>query len=151
MNSPLKSAKPIQAEVDAILRFDFFAFIQKCFYELNPGTRFDAAWHIEAIAYLALQVMNGWVKRAIVNLPPRSLKSLILSIALPAYILGKDPGRKIINVSYSQDLSDKLSLDFRRIVEANCRRLFPRFRLTRNATSEIATTLGGFRRPSAAS
>jgi predicted phage terminase large subunit-like protein len=146
MNSPFKSARPIQAEADAIFRSDFPSFVQKCFHELNPGTAFDAAWHIDAIAHVASQIMIGSLTRAIVNLPPRSLKSLILSIALPAYILGHDPRRKIICVSYSQDLSDKLSLDFRRIVETNWhRRLFPQFKLVRNATNEITTTQGGFR------
>ena len=39
-------------------------------------------WHIEAITYKLAQVARGEVKRLIITLPPRSLKSLCASVAL---------------------------------------------------------------------
>jgi hypothetical protein len=42
-------------------------------------------------------------QRLIVNIPPRHLKSICASVALPAFLLGHDPTRKVICVSYADD------------------------------------------------
>jgi hypothetical protein len=47
-------------------------------------------------------VMRGENRRLIITIPPRHLKSICTSVALPAFILGHDPTRRIICVSYSQ-------------------------------------------------
>jgi len=36
--------------------------------------------------------------------PPRTLKSLMASVAFPAYLLGRNPGARIIGISHSSDL-----------------------------------------------
>ena len=59
-------------------------------------------------------VRDGHTRRLIVNIPPRHLKSLASSIALPAWLLGHDPTLAIVNVSYGQELSDKFARDFGR-------------------------------------
>jgi hypothetical protein len=41
-------------------------------------------WHIGAIAHHLKQVRLGRIKRLIINLPPRYLKSLMTSVAFPA-------------------------------------------------------------------
>ena len=33
-----------------LLRRDLYAFIQRCFYELNPTTKFWPNWHLEVVA-----------------------------------------------------------------------------------------------------
>ena len=50
-------------------------------------------------------------KRLVVNVPPRHLKSLAASIALPAWLLGHDPRLRIVNATYAQDLSDTFARD----------------------------------------
>ena len=67
------------------------SFIEAVFNLLNPGRRFFMNWHILALAYHLEQVRLGRIKRLIINLPPRFLKSLISSIAFPAFVLGHDP------------------------------------------------------------
>jgi predicted phage terminase large subunit-like protein len=82
----------------------------------------------------------------IINLPPRCLKSHIGSIALPAYMLGLDPTKKIVCVSYSQSLSEKHGLDCRRLIEHPWyRTVFPGVHLDRSAATEVATDRGGYR------
>jgi predicted phage terminase large subunit-like protein len=133
-------------EYNAILRSDLHAFARKCFVELNPATIFKDNWHIEAITHALEQVIAGRTKRLIMNIPPRSLKSFISSVVVPAFLLGKNPTLKIICVSYSQELADKFSTDFRRIIESDWyKRLFPTLRLPKNSENEVQTTLGGFR------
>jgi hypothetical protein len=75
-------------EYDAILRSDFWFFAQRCFCELNPQTTLATNWHLEVIAAKLTAVRQGKIRRLIINLPPRHLKSLMASIAFPAWCLG---------------------------------------------------------------
>jgi hypothetical protein len=59
---------------------------------------------------------RGEIRRLIINLPPRSLKSHCASIAFPAWLLGHDPTLQIICASYGQDLADKLARDTRTLM-----------------------------------
>ena len=40
-------------------------------------------WHIQALAYYLEQVRLGKINRLIINMPPRSLKSIVSSVAFP--------------------------------------------------------------------
>src|SRR5512139_3800223 len=106
------------AEYRAILRRDFYTFLMRAFLELNPKADFLPNWHIEALAANLQAVHEGRLKRLIICIPPRHLKSLAASVALPAYWLGHDPTAAIINVTYGQDLSDKFARDCRTIMQA---------------------------------
>src|SRR5215218_11519156 len=137
-----------QALLDAILRADFENFLRKCTVSLSPGERFIHNWHIRALAWHLEQVRLGKIKRLIINMPPRSLKSISASVAFPAFVLGHDPTRRIICVSYATDLATKHANDFRAIVEAPWyQAIFPQMRLSRakNSESEVATTRHGLR------
>ena len=92
-----------------ILHNDFGAFLQRSFLELNPQGQFEPNWHIEVLAAKLEQVRRGKCKRLIVNLPPRHLKSHTASIAFPAWLLGHDPAKQILAISYGQELSDKFA------------------------------------------
>ena len=72
-------------EYEAILRSDLGYFAQRCFCELNPQAAFAMNWHIEVIAAKLAAVRAGKIWRLIINLPPRHLKSLLASIAFPAW------------------------------------------------------------------
>jgi hypothetical protein len=95
-------------EYKALLRADFASFAAHCFHELNPRTRFALSWHFEFIAATLEAVRNGKIRRLIINVPPRHLKSHLASVAFPAWCLGHEPGMQILCVSYAQDLADKL-------------------------------------------
>src|SRR5260370_7640847 len=103
-------------EYEVILRSDLGYFAERCFYELNPQAAFLTNWHIEVIAAKLAALREGTIRRLIINLPPRHLKSLLASVAFPAWCLGHQPSAQILCVSYAQDLADKLSRDCRRIV-----------------------------------
>src|SRR5215204_3865134 len=49
------------------------------------------------------EVVAGRCQRLLITLPPRSLKSLFASVALPAFVLGHDPTRKLTCVSSRHD------------------------------------------------
>ena len=75
-------------EYDAILRSDLGWFAERCFCDLNPQAPFLPNWHIEVIAAKLMAVREGKIRRLIITLPPRHLKSLLASIAFPAWCLG---------------------------------------------------------------
>ena len=107
-------------EYEAILRSDLGYFAERCFAELNPQTEFWTNWHIEVIAAKLAAVREGKIRRLIINLPPRHLKSLMASVAFPAWCLGHDQSAQILCVSYAQDLADKLARDCRSIMMSPC-------------------------------
>src|SRR5271166_3881168 len=137
-----------QREEDAQLRLDFAAFAQRCFSELNPLVSFAMNWHVEIMAAKLTAVYQGEIRRLIVNVPPRYLKSLLGSVAFPAWCLGRQPGTQIVCASYAQDLADKLGRDCRRIVTSDWfeRAFATRLSAQRQAVGEFETTQQGCRR-----
>lgn len=136
------------AEYRTFLRQDLYTFIERCFYELNPDTRFLPNWHIELIASELEACRRGDTKRLIINVPPRSLKSHCATVAFPAFLLGHNPSAQIICASYAQPLASKLAIDCRSILNSDWyQSLFPSTRLSaeRQAVQEFATTQNGFR------
>ena len=91
-------------------------------------------------------VRKGLIKRLIINLPPRGLKSHCASIVFPAWYLGHDPTGQIICASYGQDLADKFARDCRTIMMAEWYRRIFRTRLAnRQAVADFTTTEQGVR------
>ena len=132
---------------DAILRKHFESFLRRCLMTLNPGLPYLPSPHIAAIAYRLERIRRGELRRLIINMPPRHLKSLTVSVAFPAYLLGLEPWHRIFVVSYGSDLSSKHASDFRSIVESRWyQRAFYKMRIARSLEIEVCTTARGFRK-----
>lgn len=132
----------------AILRQDFSSFIHKVFCTINPGMRYLPNWHIDLIADYLENTRKGHIKRLIINMPPRALKSVCVSVAWPAWVLGQDPSKRILAASYSHMLGIKNSMDTRFVMESDWyKSLFPRTILSKkhNQKSKFMTTEHGFR------
>ncbi|WP_156680877.1 phage terminase large subunit [Sphingomonas profundi] len=134
--------------LDALMRTDFLTFAQRVFREINPNREFHVGWHHQTIAYFAARAAAGGdIDRLIVNLPPRSAKSTLLSVALPAFVLGRDPTKRVIVVSYNQNLSNSFSRQTRQVMQTPWyRRLFPDTVIPNRAAEEqYFTSRGGWR------
>ena len=90
-----------QAQYEVVLRRDFASFAARCFGDLNPQVALAMNWHLEVIAAKLTAVREGKIRRLIINVAPRNLKSLLASIAFPAWCLGHDPSAQILCVSYA--------------------------------------------------
>ena len=75
---------PNDQELAAMLRADLATFTERVFDHLNPGTPFLPNWHMDVIADKLQAVLDGRIKRLIINVPPRSLKSIMTSVAFVA-------------------------------------------------------------------
>ncbi len=133
---------------NAALRSDFYTFVQAAFPVVSGGSILQRNWHLEAMATALTDAINGRSRRLIITVPPRSLKSICSSVALPAFVLGHDPGSRIICVSYSEVLSRKHGNDCRALMRSSLyRRVFPNTHISawKDTETEIMTTAGGSR------
>ena len=133
-------------------RFDVFAAVVARL--LNPGSDYDPAPAFLAITAALADVASGKTTRLLINVPPRTGKSLAASVALPAFLLGRDPSLDIICVSYSGELAAKFSRQTRDLMQTPLyRSVFPatvlggkvtetEFETTRRG-GRIATSIGG--------
>lgn len=103
--------------------------------------------YIEAMASKLEQVRRGEIKRLIITLPPRYLKSHTVSVAFVAWWLGHHPSSQIICASYGQDLASKHAMDCRTVMTSGFyQRLFPtRLSPEKLAVNDFLTTKQGFR------
>lgn len=131
----------------ALMRNDLYAFGQRAFRQLYPQTEFSPNWHLELIAAKLEACMRGEIKRLIINVPPRSLKSHTASVAFPAYLLGHQPSSQVLCVSYGQELANKLSIDTRNVMASEWYReaFGPRLSPDKQSVTEFVTPQRGFR------
>jgi predicted phage terminase large subunit-like protein len=135
-------------DLEAVLRYDLASFIQRSFQTIVPAADYQDNWHIDAIAWHLRQCLDGEIKRLIITLPPRNLKSICASVAFPAWVLGRDPTRRVICASYANELNAKHARDCRTVMEsAWYRSVFPGTRLNpkKSAELEFETTQQGYR------
>ncbi len=132
---------------NALLRSDLKSFLHRCVLAVNPGGQFVPNWHIDAIVYQLERIRRGEINRLIINLPPRYLKSIMASVAFSAFLLGQDPRRRIICLSYGAELAAKHAGDCRAVMQSNWYRwAFSGTQISRVSDSDIHTTLRGFRK-----
>ncbi|SFM75632.1 phage uncharacterized protein (putative large terminase), C-terminal domain-containing protein [Methylobacterium pseudosasicola] len=128
------------------LRTTLATFVEQAFATLEPGTAFAPNWHYDHLCWALERVLCGDLRRLIINVPPRSGKSIIASVAFPMFALGHDPSRRVICISHTEDLARKFSLDRRLLAQSPWfGSAFPRFRLTgpRPRDLELTTTRRG--------
>jgi predicted phage terminase large subunit-like protein len=148
MKEAAKHIDDPQAVLDEYARRDFIAFLIRAFAFLRGGATLDLNWHLDAIAHQLQRVADGENQRLLVTIPPRSLKSIMISVAWVAWRLGRDPGHNFVCASYSNELSHKHGYDCRRIMQSDWyRRMFPGTVIARgrSAVHDFETTRGGGR------
>jgi predicted phage terminase large subunit-like protein len=138
------------ADVDqfsAVMRHSLFAFVMRCFYQLNPADQFQTNWHIRHLCWQLERVKRGEIKRLIINIPPRNLKSILTSVSFSAWFLGHDPTKRIMCVSYAEELARQLSLDTRAVMQSDWfKRTFPNFGFgPRQRVMQLETSKRGWR------
>lgn len=141
--------------IRTIYNQSLYAFLVRAFRELNPGDDFIEGYYLRALCRALERVVAGEVRRLIITIPPRHLKSQTVSVALPAWLLGRNSTEKIVCASYSSALADDFGRQTRSLSQAPFyRATFPRTRLDPKKASvdefhtlakgrRIATSVGG--------
>src|SRR5271169_2121769 len=93
-------------------------FVQQAWPVLEPKTPFLDNWHIALLAEYLEAVADADITRLIVNVPPRSGKSLLATIFLPCWLWLRNPAERFMFASYSAVLSTKHSVDRRALIQS---------------------------------
>lgn len=109
-----------------LYRTNFAAFNRFAFRELHRDQRLCDSWHISLMADRLERCARGEIRRLIINIPPRSLKSLTASVAFPIWVLGRDPSKKIMTIAGTRSLVSDLGESTDRLLRSHrLRAVFP--------------------------
>jgi len=119
----------------------------------NP---YKHGWHLNAIGEHLQAVANGEIRRLVINVPPRTSKSSMVSVAFPAWIWAQrehgplaGPHVQFLFASYAQTLSIRDSLKTRRLLESPWYKKYwgDRYRITSDQNTKVRfdNDKGGYR------
>lgn len=127
MNAPVvpRDLAKWLASIDAIAidaerarrKFEFF-FERFAWQVLQPTTPFKNNWHVSAIAEHLEAVEAGQIRKLLINMPFRMLKSSLVSHAFPAWAWTRKPSTQFLTASYAMDIATRDAVDSRRIIES---------------------------------
>ena len=100
----------------SLARDSLSEFVRQAWHIIEPTTPLLWNWHLDAICEHLEAVANADLFRLIVNLPPRSGKSLLTSVLWPAWVWTKQPSTRWLCASYSASLAVKFSIDRRTVI-----------------------------------
>lgn len=106
----------IEAELARRNLHDFLQYI--AWPVLMPATPFVDNWHIHAICNHLEAVKSGQIKKLLINMPFRALKSTIVSQAFPAWEWIHSPSVQYLTASYAKDVAIRDAVNSRRIIES---------------------------------
>lgn len=105
-------------------RREYYYFFKKAWQQLEPETELVDNWHIkylcDRLQEIVEDVANNKPKKGdlLITIPPRSLKSSIVTIILNAWVWVNYPHIKFITASYAGDLAVEHSVKTRRLIES---------------------------------
>jgi len=96
----------------------FGEFVRQAWPIVEPATPFVLGWHIDAIIEHLEAVSRGQIRNLLINVPPRHMKSLLVSVFWPAWEWILFPERRWLYSSYAAQLSIRDSVKCRRLIES---------------------------------
>lgn len=103
---------------DRLTRLSLKHFTKSIWHIIEPGKAFVDNWHIDAICEHLEAVTSFQLENLLINMPPRMLKSILVSVAWPAWVWLKHPERRYIFASYAQSLSTRDAVKMRLVIES---------------------------------
>ncbi len=122
-----QSAERTATQVDADrLQSSLRAFVREAWPILEPVTTLKWNWHLDLICdHLALikdkrfkKVCGAECEGIIFNVPPRTMKSLLITVLFPVWVWASDPARRFMFASYAEKLSTQHSVFRRNVMES---------------------------------
>jgi hypothetical protein len=100
----------------SLAKDSFPEFVRQAWHIIEPKTALVWNWHLDAICEYLEAVADAEILRLIINLPPRSGKSLLASVLWPVWVWTRHPSTRWLCASYSAGLAIKFSIDRRAII-----------------------------------
>lgn len=126
----------------------FPAFVRAAWHLVEGNRPLLWNWHIDVIGDYLLAFRRREISRLVINIPVRSMKSLLCSVMFPPWVWTSDPDHVFLTLSHSEDLAERDSVRSRNIISSNWyKERFPAVQLAgdMNLKSRYSNTLGGQR------
>ena len=124
-------------------------FVRQMWKYIEPANDYTHGWHIDAMCEHMEGVFHGQIKRLCINIPPRHMKSLLMSVSFPAWCWINKPQLRFLYASYASTLSIRDNVKCRRLVDSPLyqQRWGDRFKITSDQNTKIRfdNDKGGFR------
>lgn len=124
---------------------DFATFFKESWHIFEGTKSCIPSQHIRVIAEHLEAAYRREIKTLIINIPPRSGKTSLISIAFPAWVWLHNPEEKFLYASYAASLSTEHSRKFRLLVGSDWYKSLASFGLRRSTEKEIENDKGGIR------
>lgn len=106
-------------EEDALyLEDDLYEFVRAAWPIIEPAKKFVPGWHQEAIAEHLEAAMRAEIDLLLISMPPGHMKTLLCSVAFPAWVWCKRPGMRMLTACYSKDFAERDAMSSRMIIES---------------------------------
>lgn len=117
--SRLPNLDIIQVEKE-LCRRSLAEFVQLAWPVLEPGNPYVHGWHVDAVCEHLQAITNGDITRLLINIPPGTMKSTLVSVFWPAWEWGPgaSPHIRFIGASHEQGLAVRDSMKMRRLVSS---------------------------------
>lgn len=102
----------------AELSEDLVAFTRAAWPYYKPGSPYMHNWHIDAIAEHLVAVTSGQIRNLLITIPPRTIKSSMVSVMWPVWMWTRRPEYQFLCASYAEKLSIRDALASRRILQS---------------------------------
>jgi predicted phage terminase large subunit-like protein len=139
---------PIDLVNKALAEMSLSEFVKAMWVTMDPH-EYVHGWHIDAICEHAEAVINGEIRRLCVNIPPRHMKSLSLSVGLVPFAWLSKPQLQFVYFSYASTLSIRDGVKARRVLDSPQFKSWwgDRFSLTSDQNTKIRfdNDKGGYR------
>jgi predicted phage terminase large subunit-like protein len=126
-----------------------YEFFKQSWPILGGKEVFVDSWHVQAVAEHLEACFERKIKRLLINIPPRSGKTNLISIAFPAWVWLRNPEEKFMYASYASRISSDQSLACKRLIESDWyqNRWSDKFHLSRDQKTKnlFDNNAGGFR------
>ena len=113
-----------------------FLFFARYIYKENTRRNFIVAPHFITIAKTLTDVVDGKIKRLIINIPPRYGKTELAVKCFIAWCLAKNPQSKFIHLSYSDNLALDNSSQTKEYIESDAFQSLWKMQLKKDAQSK---------------
>lgn len=95
-------------------------FTRSAWHIIEPGTKLQWNWHISTLCGYLEAFHKGEIhRRLIINIPPGTLKSILVSVMYPAWAWIDKPERRFLTVSNEQGLATRDALRMKHIITSD--------------------------------
>lgn len=94
-------------------------FVKSSWHLIEPGTPLIWNWHLDVMCAYLEAVQAGGIKRLIINVPPGSMKSSIVSVCYPVWVWIHKPEHRFLGITNEQGLALRDALKAKTIIQSN--------------------------------